>query len=429
MISKIKITAAIFLMAIGAYAQNILTLEEAVNIALENNVTVLTAKNNYEMASNSVHIGNAGFLPRIDLSVSAIYNDNYYNVFGGKSYDAYTTNIATIKASYILFNGMRNFALFSKLKYSSQAAKFRSKATAENVALSVIQTYNQIVLLDEKLQIAKESMEISRERMFRQKTKEEFGQNGNIDYLSAVVDFNKDSLNYIYVNTQLQQAKQNLNKLLNREINLEFKIEKEVNYKDIPSENELLQLAKKNNSEYIAAEKHVEISREEKRIAGSSYYPLLSIESAYGYNTMPDEFEIDFSDPNKTFYAGLNLQYNIFNGFQYEIQAQNAEIEMRNSQLALRQTELNLVTEISNAYVAYQNAKTALELEQTSLETAKLNFERMKEMYELGKVTLTQFREAQLKLISAKNRISELKFLIKNNEASLLKLAGILLPE
>ncbi len=421
----------IILTALSSFvlAQNILTLEEAVNIALRNNVNVGIAKNSYAMAENNIHIGNAGFLPRFDLSLSSTYNDNYMMIMGNKNYNSYTANIIAVKASYILFDGMRNFATFAKLKYAGAQAFYGERATAENIVLQVIQLYNQIALLQENQNIALESMEISRERLRRQKAKEEFGQQSSVDYLSAVVDFNKDSLNYIYVVTQLSQAKQNLNRLLNRDINTDFTVKDVVSYREIPDKEEILRLARANNTSLKSALEQRNISQEEKKIVNSAFYPTLKLESAYGYNTLPEEFSVDFSDPNKTFYAGISLQYNLFNGFQNKIQSQNAELALKNAELAVREAELSLETEVSNAYVEYVNAKVALELEKTSLETSRLNFERMREMYDLGKVTLTQFREAQLKFISAKLRISELKFSIKNNEAKLLKLAGLLLPD
>ncbi len=417
------------LFSINLLAQETLSLEEAIDIASRNNVTLKIAYNNYKIAENNFHIGNAGFLPRFDLSLSTTYNDNYSYIFGNKNYISYTMNLLGFKASYVLFDGMRNYASYSKLKYVSKLSYYKSKSVAEQIILQVIQQYNRISLLQEQVEIAKESMEISRERLFRQKEKEKLGQSGNIDYLSSVVDFNKDSLNYIYAITQLEQVKQNFNGLLNRDIDLKFTADGKITYEKIPDKAKLLELALKNNSDFNSAKEEINISKEEKRMAKSAFFPKLNFESAYGYNTMPNEFSLDFSKPNKTFYAGVTLQYNIFNGFQNDIYKQNAEIQLQNSKLSERDIALKLRAEISNAYIAYVNSKTALKLEKTSLQTTELNFKRMKEMYELGKVTLTQFREAQLKLIGAKNRISEFKYSIKNNEAVLLKLAGILLSE
>ncbi len=422
-----KIFLMLCFVAFSIQAQNVLTLNEAIQLASGQNINIKIARNNLKISSNNVHIGNAGFLPRFDLGLSTTYNDNYTYVMGMKKYYAYTANIAAINASYILFDGMRNFAAYSKLEYVNEMTKYKTREAVENITYQTISLYYQIALLQENLLVAKESMDISRERMIRQKEKENFGQSSSIDYLSAVVDFNKDSLNYIYVATQLVQAKQNLNKILNRDINTDFTVDNNVSYKELPDKESLIELALKNNSTLNAADLQIKISETEKQMAKSAFYPKLSFEGAYGYNTLPDEFQVDFDDPNKTFYAGLYLQFNIFNGFQNDIQKQNAEILLKNSELERKQAELDLQNEIENAYLAYVNSKTALELENASLETAQKNFDRMKEMYDLGKVTLTQFREAQLKLIGAKIRISELKFSIKNNEANLLKLAGLLI--
>ncbi len=427
--NKLKVILLLLILSVGnIHSQNLLSLKDAVNIALQKNTTVKIAENNLRIAENNYQLGNADFLPKFDLNLSTIYNDNYNYVYGMKKYSAYTTNIASIKASYILFNGMRNFATYSKYKYYKSLSQFATKATREKIALEVIRSYNEVAKLQENLFVAKESMEISRDRMNRQKSKMKFGHNSSIDYLSSVVDFNKDSLNFIYVSTLLKQQKQKLNKLLNRNINEDFIVDTNVVYKELPTEEKLIELALKNNSNYNTAKEQVKISEEEKSIANSVFYPNLVLESAYGYNKIPDEFSLDFENPNKTFYAGVSLQFNIFNGFKNKIQSQNAEILLENSKLSLREAELNIRTELSNAYLSYVNSKTALQLEYTNLKSAKLNFERTKELYDLGKITLTQFREAQLKFISAKQRISELKYSLKNAEANLLLLSGLLLP-
>ncbi len=70
-----------------------------------------------------------------------------------------------------------------------------------------------------------------------------------------------------------------------------------------------------------------------------------------------------------------------------------------------------------------------MKLEEKALETARLNFTRTKERYDLGKVTLTQFRQAQLNLINTKNNISELRYSIKQYEYQIRKETGTLIVE
>ncbi len=408
-------------------AQQVLTLNESIKIILKENLNIQIANNNSKITWNSVNIGNANFLPRIDLSASSTYNDNLLNLNGNKSYSSFTNNSIGFRASYTLFDGLSNYATFKRLKLSGNLSNYETRAITEDIVLQTTKLFYDIANLQDQIKTAEQSMEISRERLQRQKNKLEFGQSGNIDYLSAVVDFNRDSLTYITVKNKLLQAKQNFNKLLNRKIDTEFKVDNNVKFEILPGEKELETIALENNAEYKSIMEKINIAREEVKISRSGFLPSLSLESGYGYNTSANEFNINFNNPNRSFFAGLNLTYNIFNGFRNNIKLQNSKIQLENSELSEKNEKLALINSIANTYQLYEVNKTALDLEQSSLQTARLNFEKTRDLYNLGKVTLTQFRVAQLNLINSKNKISELKYSIKKNEAELKQLAGTLL--
>ncbi|MFH2003844.1 MAG: TolC family protein, partial [Bacteroidota bacterium] len=82
--------------------------------------------------------------------------------------------------------------------------------------------------------------------------------------------------------------------------------------------------------------------------------------------------------------------------------------------------------EVTSSFKLYRDSRTILEMEIKNLEAAELNFQRTKELYELGKVTNTEFREAQLKLIQARNNISSSKYNAKIYETEIKKLCGTL---
>ena len=53
-----------------------------------------------------------------------------------------------------------------------------------------------------------------------------------------------------------------------------------------------------------------------------------------------------------------------------------------------------------------------------------MNFQKSNDMYDVGQITSTQLREAQLNLIKAKGRISDAACTAKEAEADLLKISG-----
>jgi outer membrane protein len=417
------ISLLLFLFAINISAQQKQSLEETIEMALKENLGVKIARNNNEINQNNIHIGNAGLLPKLDLSASATYNDTELNKATPKS----TNNVAGIRVSYTIFDGFANISTYSKLKTSGKMSEYETKNIIENTILTATEQYYEAARLTDQLNIAEESLNISRERLERLHSKVEYGQSKGLEYLSAEVDFNKDSVSYINTKTLLKQAKQKLNKLLNRDIDTDFIVKTEVTFETIPEKNKLILLAKERNAFYQAALQGIIWAEEEIKISQSAYLPTLSLESSYGYNASPLNLKLGFDNAERTFSAGLNLSFNIFNGFRNTIQSQNSEILLKNADLSKKNRLLDLLSSISNYYQLYVDSKTTLELEQKNLETTELNFERSKEFYDLGKITLVQFREAQLNFIRSKNNIVSLTYSIKILEIELKKLGGILI--
>ena len=164
------------------------------------------------------------------------------------------------------------------------------------------------------------------------------------------------------------------------------------------------------------------------KIVDAARWPQLDLAASYGYTQTEKDLSIRLGDPNKTWNLTATLTFNVFNGFQTRIQRQNARISARNQQLREGQARLDLEKEVTNAYEAYRNSRLILDLERQNLKAAETNFLRTQELYDLGQVTGTQFREAQLNLIRAKSSIANAKYTAKLNEAYLLRLTGQLLP-
>ena len=122
-------------------AQETLTLENAVNIALNKNLNIQVSKQNAEIAKNNAHPGNAGLLPRIDLTAEVLHSDLNNKTAGGTVKDITTTTSAGISASYTLFNGLVNFNSFYKLEKLGKVGEIQNKLIIENTIFAVIQSY------------------------------------------------------------------------------------------------------------------------------------------------------------------------------------------------------------------------------------------------------------------------------------------------
>lgn len=403
-------------------AQELLTFHKAVKLAFEHNLQINVAQNNALIAENSAHPGNAGLLPSLNLTGVS----NQQN--GSMGSDETVSNLsAKFQASYTLFDGFGNIYRFKKLQKESEISRLNSRSLIEQTLLKVSSTYYSVASTEENLRIFRELLTISRERLQRTIKRSQFGQSNKVEILAAQVDFNNDSVTVTKAELWFEEAKRNLNALLNRDIRTYFSVDPNVEFIQLPELVQLQQTARERNAVYQSAKAAIKKAELNKSIANSSQLPRVDLSASYGYTGTSSDFKGAFQDPYKTWTVGASLSLPLFNGFQTQIQIQNAEIEIKSRQFQKNEQKLTLEKEVLNSFEAYKNSRKILELNQQNLKAAELNFKRTEELYYLGQVTNTQFREAQLNLIQAKNSIAEAKYTAKIDQLTLLQISGQLI--
>ncbi|MGD9898245.1 MAG: TolC family protein, partial [Calditrichaceae bacterium] len=407
--------------------QELLTIQDAVNIAVENNHGILVSRNNESVSRNNIHLGNAGMLPKIDIVASTYYNDNEIETLTGTANQSVTSNAASIQVSYNIFNGFADLYGYKKLINSGEMSSLQARATIENTIFQVSSAYFDVARAMESMKIAKEALAISNERLERAKNRSFYGQANSIDVLSAQVDLNADSVSFVNTQLTLDRAERNLNLLLNRPLDERFTVNSNVSFNREYNIEELLENGQKFNASFLIQSAQLKQSTFDQKIAVSAYMPQLNLQSSYGYNDLNDELNINLDAPDRNFQVGLSVSINLFNGFQNNIRMQNAGIEVKSQQLLMDENLKILNTELTNTWQTYKNSLYILDIQRRNLSSAELNFERTKELYNLGQVTTTQFREAQLNLIRARNDIITARFDAKLNEIELLRLSGQLI--
>jgi len=279
----------------------------------------------------------------------------------------------------------------------------------------------------ENLKIARDLLSISKERLDRAEKRSVYGQARTIDVLSARVDYIADQVTVTQAQFAFDETRRTLNVLLNRDIDFDFVVETDVAFREDYDQKDLISSALSRNSAYLAAVERFRQSRYDLKIARSDHFPSLSLTAAYGYNKYTSGLDLGLSGMDNHFRIGASLNLNLFNGFKTTIRRQNARLALKNRELAREQARLNLEKDVVSAYESYKNSLLVLELEKGYVEAAELNFKRTRELYELGQITTTQFREAQLNLIQARSNLSTAKYDARLKEIEMLRLTGQLI--
>lgn len=446
---KILIIIIALVMGNRLVAQDTLSLSEAVQLALEHNYGIRAARNNIQRSQNSAHAGNAGLLPNVTLSGGANYNLNnrtalVFNQLGGgdtattslESEETVINNIETSSAnagvglSYTVFDGLGNVNNFRVLKTNVFLTREQTRSVVEQNLVQVINTYYQLAEQYNSVRLLEETLDISRQRLARAKSQNEYGANNKLSVLNAEVDFNTDSVNLVRAQLVAANARRDLNLLIGQDTEAQYAVSRGVSYQQNLILEDLQSQALQGNATLSSQRYNQQLAELNLRIAKASRYPRLDINGNYGYtyqNNGPANFLRTLNVWGFT--GGATLSMNLFDGNRTRKNIENAQVDISTAKIQYEEVEASLHKDVSNNYASYQNNIRILALEQKSLEAAQLNFERTQELFDLGQASNIDFREAQLNLFNVKNRLNSIQYDIKLQETNLMQLSGQLVQE
>lgn len=428
-----------FLLSIQISAQEILTKEEALSIALENNFGIKIANNNLEVAENNTSIYNRGALPTVALTSGADYRRNNQSLIftdrdtgndaeiSGNGVVTKTYN-ASLGLNYTIFDGLGRKYNYQQLQKTYNLTELQAKETIENTYLQLFTVYFQIARLSENANNLSEALTISKTRLKRAQYQYDYGQSTRLEYLNAQVDVNNDSITLITAKQQLNTAKRGLNVVLGSKEDINYVVETEVDYNTMLNYSDLKNKTLANNALLKQGETNIAISEFNIKINKANFLPSLGFNASYGFNRTENENLINpFGAKLITsdgLNAGINLTWNIFDGGSTRTRVANAKIALDNQQILLEQQKVNIENNLKNTWENYNNQLFILTAQEQNVLTNQNNFDRTQERFKLGQITSVEFRQAQINLINSKTAYNNAKFDAKLIELQLLQLSG-----
>ena len=435
-----KTNILFFLLFLGIYinssAQDTLSIESAIGIALEQNFDIQLTENQVKSAENNQSLLNSNYLPTVSARANTGYangntsitnqNDITVDVIGAESINYG----GSLSLNYMLFNGFGRKNSFEKLKTLYNLANVQKKEQIDNVLLSVYSAYYQVAKSSLQIDIIKEAYEISKQRLVKVNYQYDYAQKTKLDVLNAQVDANNDSLTMVSVKIQLENAKRNLNSLLGESIEKEFVVHKEVEIDDLLDYEVIKQLVDSNNYLLQQVNFNKTISEYDLKINKAAWMPSVSTSASYNLNNnLFDDQNTYAAQDYNGLNVGLNLSWNIFDGGSSKVRSQNLKINIENQDIYKKQLLASLENQLLNAWANYSNQIVIIRLEKENVRVNTENFDKTKERYNLGQINSIEFRQAQLNLINSKVSLLNAQFDMKLAELKLKKLSGILLSE
>lgn len=382
---------------IFAPAQKIWTLQDCLDYAVENNITVkktvldkTTAQINYQQQKNN--------------KLPTIYGSSSVGLTNGSSIDPITSSFVNqnilsnsfgISANAVLYQGNKLNLQIEQNKMIADQSELYQKQAENNIVLNVLNAYLQALYYYEGIEIAKTTANSSAQELKLTQTKY---KNGAISKLELADVETQDAQNqYTVVSSQnlYDQQVLKLKQLLELDPGIDFQIEK-VNLNDlmdeIPDKQQVYTLATENLPDLKIYDFQNEILTKSLEITKTGYLPTLSATAGLntGFTSTQDYSYFNQVKNNFNKSVGLSLNIPIFSKKQNDTNVQLAKINIEQNNLDKISAGKTLY---SNIETVWQNALANQAQQKSSKvarDNAKLAYDLANKKFEFGGLTTTE---------------------------------------
>jgi len=399
---------------IAAAQTKTLTLEQARQIALERNLSVAQAQNNVEAAQASVMAATGDYLPTLSASGGWTRNQTEGPVtIGGvqiPNTKAVFNNFSTsVNLNYTLFNGFAREGNYTRTSANAIATEQTAARTRQSIIFQVERAYLNVLRNEQLVKVSEENLKRDLRQLERITESNRVGALSRADVYRQQSQVAADELSVINAQNNYDKAKADLLALIGLDVNDDYTIadpsisteiarsELESSAEQYSNFPELARRALAKRPDYLGATESVRSAEGGISAARSGYFPSVSAFAGYGFSNR----ELSRLTENKSINWGLNLRWNLFDGFSTNEALQSAYVQKKNAELSLQQTERNINVEVKKALLDLEAARKAYEVSQKGLVSATEDRKIAEERYNLGAGTLLDLLTANAGLVSA----------------------------
>ncbi len=414
----------------SSMAQEVLTLQKAIETGLQNNYSIILQRDQAKIASNNNTIGNAGFLPSLGVNVNQnnTISTTHQEQFSGTVKDVSgamnnTLNVG-LQLAWTVFDGMNMFANKRMLEVLEDLGQNGTRIVLEGTISDITLTYYGIIQLRKLVRVAQDAVDLSMQRKKIAEAKLSIGAGSQLMLLQSTVDLNADSTRLLEQQVALLNLHADLNQLLGRDPTTPFLIDDTISISPLNSYDTLLKLGFAQSPQLIAARLNQQLAVAGVRQAQSERYPQLGINAGYSYNTLNSA--TGFVAYNQSYGPsfGFSLSYTLFNGFNVTRAIRNAKVLVHSSDTEAAASELSFRTSILKMYQQFRSNLAVVKLQLSNVGVAQENVTIAFEKYKIGSINDIELREIQQKLIDAEYQLIYAQFEAKKAEVEILRLTG-----
>jgi outer membrane protein len=416
--------------SLGGFSQKILTLRQAIDSALRNNLDIAISRSEAEAARVNNHISIAGGLPTVtgtlnDQEQVTAVNQKLNTGTEINRNNATSNNLqAGVTGSMLVFNGWRVIATKKRLEELQKLSEAELAVQVQNVVAAVMVNYYDVVRQQEYLGTLSFSLSLAQKRLEIFQVRKDVGLANNADIFQAQIDVNTIRQNIASQQLVLNQSKVGLMDLMNS-ADSSFRIADSIIIDPAITLDPVLKSIQQ-NPEVLSAKQQVRVNELISREVAAQRYPAVRLNA--GYNFIRNQAAAGNVLLNQNYgpFIGLNVQVPIFNGGATKRQQRVAGINTTTAELIRDNIVSSLNTSTLRSFESYRITLQQLEQARENYELSKRLVDLTLQRFNLNVATIIEVREAQRSLEEAGFRLVNLSYSAKVSEIELKRLANLL---
>jgi outer membrane protein len=424
-----------------------LSLNDCIEIALTKNPTLLRTLNMNESAGEDVTASYSGILPAINLNASSGRNQwgeqefeddvpvgidssgNYIYERRIRTQPAGISNSNSfgVSVNQNIFDGGEWWQAIDYAKTQKRASEYTVESTINTTVLSVQESFFNLLKQQKLLEVNQSAVGRSEDNLNKTEKMFELGAVAKVDVYRSRVNLGNDKIQMLLQKNSVLTARQQLNLVMGRDPQTPLEIIPEFDLPSaFPDVGDLYEEATENNPDLKKGEE--DVNSYDLMISRSWAVIWPSLGARFNYNRRNEGIDRVYTswDKNWSISWGLNLSWNLFNGFQDKVRIQKSKLALRNAQETYEETRRNLKSNIVQLVDNFNSYLEIIQINEQSLEAAQEEYRLAEERYRIGSGTSLEVREAQVNLTRAEQTLVAAKYNARMSQAQLERALGVI---
>lgn len=416
--TKLLIIIGIACLSCGASAEEKperWTLQDCLNYALEHNIQVKKSQVNYLSGQEDTELAKAQLFPSLTAGVTQGYV-NYPSSRVGEN-NAYSGNY-NVSANWKLFDGGQRTQAIKQQKIQNEVDALGIEESEEDIKVSLIQTYMQVLYAMDAIQINKNTVEVSKAQCERARELLAAGSISQVDLAQLESQYSQDKYQLVVAQTNLDNYKLQLKQLLELDITEEIEVaaphltEADV-MAPLPDKQTIYTTSLAVMPSIKSSELSVEIAELEKKKAQGAFLPSLSLSAGIGTGHLSGTgtaFGTQIWDRfNES--IGLTLSIPIFSNRQYKTAYNKAKHAITTSQLELLNAQKNLLKTVEGHYLDATSSQTQYTSATEQLKYVQQSYNLTNEQFNLGMKNTVELLTEKNNWLTAQQQVLQAKYM------------------